>query len=97
VRYQGLERDGVPFGRELVMRGARERLVPTVASAVALFAALAPVVLLGRVAGLELLHPMAIVIFGGLAAATAVTLFVMPALYLAAGGSTESEPAAALA
>ena len=97
VRYQGLERDGVPFGRELVMRGARERLVPTVASAVALFAALAPVVLLGRVAGLELLHPMAIVIFGGLAVATAVTLFVMPALYLAAGGSTESEPAAALA
>jgi CzcA family heavy metal efflux pump len=95
--YQGLERDGMPFGRELVMRGARERLVPIVASAAALFAALAPVALLGRIAGLELLHPMAIVVFGGLAAATAVTLFVMPALYLAAGGSAESEPAAASA
>lgn len=95
MHYQGLERDGMPFGRELVMRGARERLVPIVASAAALFAALAPIAVLGRVAGLELLHPMAIVIFGGVAAATAVTLFVIPALYLAAGGSMESEPAAA--
>jgi Cu/Ag efflux pump CusA len=95
--YRGLERDGMPLGSELVVRGARERFVPIVASAAALFAALAPVALLGRVAGLELLHPMAIVIFGGLAAATAVTLLVMPALYLAAGGSKDSEPAAARA
>jgi len=93
--YRTLERSGMPLGPELVIRGARERVVPTVASAAAIFAALLPIAVLGRVAGLELLHPMTLVIFGGLAASTAVTLLVMPALYLVAGGSAKGEPAAA--
>ncbi len=79
------ERDGVPFGLDLVLRGARERLTPIAASAFATIGALLPIVVLGQVAGLEIAQPTAIVIIGGLIASTLFTLFVIPALYLIAG------------
>lgn len=79
------ERDGVPFGLDLVLRGARERLTPIAASAFATIGALLPIVALGQVAGLEIAQPTAIVIIGGLIASTLFTLFVIPALYLIAG------------
>ena len=99
--YQRLEREqGVPFGLELVLRGTRERLVPIVASAAAIVAALLPIVLLGWRPGLEIVQPTAFVIMGGLIAATLFTLFVIPPLYLATGApaqpSTDSGLEAAL-
>jgi predicted exporter len=36
--------------------------------------------------GLEIVHPMAVVILGGLVTATLLSLFVLPALYLRFGG-----------
>jgi CzcA family heavy metal efflux pump len=84
--YQRLERDeGMPFGAELVRRGTRERLSPILASAAAIIAALLPIVAFGWRAGLEIVQPTAFVIIGGLIAATLVTLFVIPALYLVSG------------
>jgi Cu/Ag efflux pump CusA len=84
--YQRLERDdGMPFGVELVLRGTRERLSPILASAAAIIAALLPIVAAGWRAGLEIVQPTAFVIIGGLIAATLVTLFVIPALYLISG------------
>ena len=41
----------------------------------------------GNIAGLELVHPMAVVVLVGLVTATVLNLFVMPALYLRYGGS----------
>ena len=38
--------------------------------------------LLGDIAGLEILHPMAVVILGGLVVSAIMSLFVIPALYL---------------
>jgi CzcA family heavy metal efflux pump len=86
--YQNLqEKEGVAFGLDLVLRGARERLAPVIASAAAIIAALLPMILVGRIAGLEIAQPTAIVIVGGLIASTLVTLFVLPALYLRNGAS----------
>jgi Cu/Ag efflux pump CusA len=90
--YQCLEREGMPFGRDLVIRGARERLSPIVASSAAMIAALLPLVFMGKIAGLEVLQPTAIVIIGGLLVSTVITLFVMPALYLLAGSGMAQQP-----
>jgi len=80
--YQHLERDGVEtFGDELVLRGTRERLLPTVVSALGTIVALAPLVLMGDVAGLEIARPMAIVMLGGVLTSTLLVLLVLPALY----------------
>jgi hypothetical protein len=43
-------------------------------------------VIMGTQPGLEVVHPMAVVILGGLVTTTLVSLFVLPALYLRFGG-----------
>jgi CzcA family heavy metal efflux pump len=82
-RYQYLEREeGEAFGPAVVLRGAHERLAPIALSTTAIGVAFLPVLLLGDIGGLEILHPMAVVILGGLVASVLMTLFVVPALYL---------------
>ncbi len=84
--YQRLEaQEGLPFGLDLVLRGTRERLSPILASSAAIIAALLPIIVFGRSAGLEIIQPTALVILGGLIASTLFTLFVIPALYLVIG------------
>jgi CzcA family heavy metal efflux pump len=81
--------DGATFGPELVLRGARERLTPIVMTALATALALVPIVILGDIAGLEIVYPMAIVILGGLVTTVLLNLFVLPALYLRFGATPE--------
>ncbi len=96
--YQRLEgQEGVPFGLDLVLRGARERLSPILASSAAIIAALLPIVVFGQIPGLEIVQPTAIVIVGGVVASTLVTLFVIPALYLVIGSGADREPDLGLA
>ncbi len=84
--YQRLEAQAAaPFGLDLVLRGARERLSPMLASSAAIIAALLPIVVFGQIPGLEIVQPTAIVIIGGLVASTLFTLFVIPALCLLVG------------
>ena len=84
--------EGVPFGRELVVRGSEERLAPILMTALATGLALVPIVLGGSRAGYEIEHPLAVVILGGLVTSTLLNLFIVPALYLRYG-----RPAAATA
>ena len=85
--YQHLERhEGEPFGPGLVLRGARERLVPILMTVFTTGLALIPLVLSGDIPGQEIEHPMAVVILGGLVTSTLLNLFVVPALYLRFGG-----------
>ena len=81
--FQHLEQvEGMPVGRALVMRGARERLSPILMTAGATGFALIPLVIAGSIPGHEIEHPMAIVILGGLITSTLLNLFVVPSLYL---------------
>ncbi|HZA01418.1 MAG TPA: efflux RND transporter permease subunit, partial [Hyphomicrobiaceae bacterium] len=92
LHYQHLEQhEGESFGPGLVLRGTRERLRPILTSAAATALALLPLVYFGGIPGLEIEHPTAVVMLGGLVAATLVNLFVVPALYLVFGSSPELE------
>lgn len=80
--YQHLQRhEGLAFGRELVLRGAEERLVPILMTAACAGLALVPLVVAGDAPGHEIEHPMAIVIVGGLVSSTALNLLLLPSLY----------------
>jgi CzcA family heavy metal efflux pump len=83
THFQHLEREeGVPFGPELVIRGARERLAPILMTMLATGLALVPLIVTGDIAGQEIEFPMATVILGGLVTSTLVNLFIVPSLYL---------------
>lgn len=81
--YRHLEQqEQQPFGPEMILRGAEERLVPILMTASATALALLPIALSGDKPGHEIEHPMAVVILGGLLTSTLLNLFVMPALSL---------------
>ncbi|WP_112274702.1 efflux RND transporter permease subunit [Lentzea terrae] len=91
--FQHLEREeGVPFGRELVLRGARERLAPILMTSLAAGLALVPLAIAGDLPGHEIEHPMAIVIIGGLFTSTLLNLFVTPSLYLRFAAPRRAKP-----
>ncbi len=90
--------EGETIGSELVLRGARERLVPILMTALATGLALLPLLIAGSIAGNEILGQMAAVIFGGLVTSTLLNLFIVPALYLrwpSAVPETSKEPSSA--
>ncbi len=88
--------EGVIFGTELVMRGARERLAPILMTALTTGLALVPLVIAGDIPGQEIELPMAIVILGGLVTSTLLNLFVVPSLYLRFGKPMTSDHAPSL-
>ncbi len=91
--WQHLEQDeGMEFGTELVLRGARERLSPILMTSLATGLALVPLVLFGQRPGHEIEHPLAVVVLGGLATSTLLNLLVLPSLYLRFG-RTPGRPA----
>jgi Cu/Ag efflux pump CusA len=79
------EKEGMPFGLDLVLRGAEERLAPILMTALATGLALLPIVLGGTRPGHEIEHPMAVVILGGLITSTVLNLLLLPGLYLKYG------------
>ena len=79
------QEEGVPFGPELVLRGAKERLSPILMTSLATGLALVPLVALGDRPGHEIEYPLAVVILGGLATSTLLNLFVLPSLLLRYG------------
>jgi Cu/Ag efflux pump CusA len=80
-----MEVEGVTELREAVERGARERLVPILMTAMAAGLALIPLALGGGQAGSEIQTPMAIVILCGLATSTLLNMVVVPTMYLRYG------------
>ncbi len=77
-----LEEEGETSFRRAVVRGARERLVPILMTALAAGLALVPLALSGSHPGAELQAPMAVVILFGLLSATALNMLVVPIVYL---------------
>jgi len=77
--------ESVPFGRELVERGALERLSPILMTALTAGLGLLPLAISAGKPGRELEQPMAVVILGGLLTSTLLNMIVLPALYLKFG------------
>jgi Cu/Ag efflux pump CusA len=77
--------EGMSWGPELVMRGSLERLTPVLMTALAAAVALVPLLLDAATPGKEILHPVAVTIFGGLISATLLDAFVTPVLFLKFG------------
>ena len=77
--------EGLPFGRELVIRGALERMTPVLMTALSAGVALGPLLVDAASPGKEILHPVAVTIFGGLISATLLDAFITPILFLRYG------------
>jgi Cu/Ag efflux pump CusA len=85
-RYRYLEEHGSQrAGPNVVLQGAGERLGPVVAASLATVLAFVPFLVLGDVAGLEIVQPMAVVVMGGLLTALLLNLFILPIAYLRFG------------
>ena len=80
-----IEVEGVSDFREAVERGAHERLIPILMTAMAAGLALVPLAFGGGEAGSEIQTPMAIVILCGLTTSTLLNMVVVPSLYLRYG------------
>ncbi|TXM96709.1 efflux RND transporter permease subunit, partial [Methylobacterium sp. WL103] len=77
--------EDLPFGPDLVIRGSLERLTPVLMTALAAGIALAPLLVGADAPGKEILHPVAVTIFGGLISATLLDTVLTPILFLAFG------------
>jgi CzcA family heavy metal efflux pump len=77
-----MNQEGVTDFREAVERGAHERLVPILMTAMAAGLALIPLALGSGKTGSEIQTPMAIVILCGLITSTLLNMLVVPTLYL---------------
>jgi Cu/Ag efflux pump CusA len=80
-----IEVEGVSDFRTAVERGAQERLLPILMTAMAAGLALIPLALGGGKTRSEIQKPMAIVILCGLTTSTLLNMFVVPTLYLRYG------------
>ena len=76
-----MEHEGETFGEHLIIRGANERLVPVLMTAASAVVALVPLLLGSDQPGKEILHPVAVVIFGGLLSSTILDTVLTPLLF----------------
>jgi CzcA family heavy metal efflux pump len=77
--------EGMTWGPEAAVRGARERLAPILMTALVTALGLLPLAIGSDVPGREIEGPMAITILGGLVTSTILNLLVLPILALRYG------------
>ncbi len=73
--------EGETFGTKLIVRGSLERLTPVLMTALSAGFALVPLMIGADAPGKEILHPVAITIFGGLISATLLDTLLTPLLF----------------
>jgi len=77
--------EGERFGPALVVRGSLERLSPVLMTALCAGLALTPLLFGAGEPGREILHPVAVTIFGGLVSSTLLDMLLTPVLFLKFG------------
>jgi CzcA family heavy metal efflux pump len=77
--------EGEQFGPALVIRGSLERLTPVLMTALSTGLALTPLLIGADEPGREILHPVAVTIFGGLLSATLLDTLLTPIMFLTFG------------
>lgn len=73
--------EGESFGDRLIVRGSLERLTPVLMTALSAGMALIPLLYGADAPGKEILHPVAVTIFGGLISATLLDTLLTPILF----------------
>ena len=73
--------EGEVFGRPMIVRGSLERLTPVLMTALVAAFALVPLLLAADAPGKEILHPVAVVIFGGLVSSTLLDTVLTPLMF----------------
>ncbi|MBB5036215.1 efflux RND transporter permease subunit [Prosthecobacter dejongeii] len=76
-----MSHEGESFTRQMIVRGTLERLVPVLMTALSAGIALIPLLLAANEPGKEILHPVAVVIVGGLVSSTFLDLMITPAVF----------------
>jgi HME family heavy-metal exporter len=69
------------FSQAMIVRGSLERLTPVLMTALVAAFALTPLLLAADAPGKEILHPVAVVIFGGLVSSTLLDTLLTPVLF----------------
>jgi Cu/Ag efflux pump CusA len=80
-----MQHEGENFSKRMVIRGTKERLVPVLMTALSAGIGLIPLVLAADQPGKEILHPVAVVIVGGLITSTLLGLGVTPTIFYTFG------------
>jgi HME family heavy-metal exporter len=70
--------EGEQFGIPMIVRGSLERLTPVLMTALVAAFALTPLLVSASAPGKEILHPVAVVIFGGLVSSTILDSLLTP-------------------
>ncbi len=73
--------EGETFGRDMIVRGSLERLTPVLMTALVAAFALVPLLVSSDAPGKEVLHPVAVVIFGGLVSSTLLDSLLTPLMF----------------
>ncbi len=74
--------EGETFGVKMIVRGSLERLTPVLMTALVAAFALTPLMVAADAPGKEVLHPVAVVIFGGLVSSTLLDTVLTPVMFL---------------
>lgn len=73
--------EGEQFGQPMIVRGSLERLTPVLMTALVAAFALVPLLMSANAPGKEVLHPVAVVIFGGLISSTVLDTVLTPLMF----------------
>jgi HME family heavy-metal exporter len=92
-----VQKEGMPFTPETIVKATLDRVTPVLMTSLVTALALIPLIASGGEPGKEILHPLAVVIFGGLISSTAISLFLTPALFYRFGKQSASKATEAAA